>query len=82
MNQFVTVKHATFPKLPNLPAITGYGITRTGKDRKGRKTQFWAFYLYEREEDAQRFADGIIDQQKAEVNVSQDRPYKFITGER
>jgi hypothetical protein len=73
MANLVSVEPGDFPKLPNLGPITGWGICR----KVGRK-KLWAHYLYESREEAQRFADSIETEMQAEVNVSLDRPHKFV----
>lgn len=69
----VTVEKATFGKLANMAGMTGFGIYRKVKGKK-----LWAHYLYQSQEAAQRFADALETQQQVDVNVSQDRPYRFV----
>jgi hypothetical protein len=68
------VVKASFPAMQAYPAISGWGVRR----KDGNK-YMWAFYLYETEEQAKRFADGIgLERMSIEVNVSCDRPYSLV----
>lgn len=72
----VTVRHESFPALPNLPAMTGWVVTRL---RRGiSRDRRYAFYIWQDEASARKFADDCKTSQQVEVNVSSDRPYKLV----